>query len=302
MTKFIETTGRTEDDAVAAALKQLGMSRDDVSVMVLERAKSGFLGFGASPAKVRVSWEEPDPEPIPEPKPVRAPKAAQPKPAPAPIEHKPIPTETNGDVEKVKAFLSGLFERMDVDADIDAGYDSETNTVCVELSGQHVGTLIGRRGETLDAIQHLANYVLNSGSEDRTRVNIDAENYRAKRADALTGLAKKTAAKVVRYRRNQTLEPMNAYERHVIHTALQDFEGVTTYSTGTEPNRRVVIAYDSETAPKDAYADRREDRPRRDDRRDSRPRRSGGYSSRPSYPSAPAQEKPPVDKTVKEWS
>ena len=107
---------------------------------------------------------------------------------------------------------------------------------------------------------------------------------------------------MVRYRRNQTLEPMNAYERHVIHTALQDFEGVTTYSTGTEPNRRVVIAYDSETAPKDAYADRREDRPRRDDRRDSRPRRSGGYSSRPSYPSAPAQEKPPVDKTVKEWS
>ena len=319
MIKSIEATGRTEDDAIANALRDLGMSRDDVSVMVLERAKSGFFGFGASPAKIKVTWEEPDPEPVPEPKPAprptvkpAAPKApakpaapkAAPKPAPAEHERKPSTPATPEDVEKVSAFLDGLFERMGVEAKADAVIDPETGTICVELSGERVGALIGRRGETLDAIQHLTNYVLNSGSDERTRVNIDAENYRAKRADALTGLARKTAARVVRYRRNQTLEPMNAYERHVIHTALQDFEGVTTYSTGTEPNRRVVVAYDPETAPKDGYQSRRDDRPRRDDRRDSRPpRRSGsGYPSRPAYPSAEAPEKPPVDKTVREWN
>ncbi len=314
MIKSIEATGRTEDDAIANALRELGMSRDDVSVMVLERAKSGFLGFGASPAKIKVTWEEPDPEPAPAPKSAPRPAAkpaapkAQAKPAPkaAPAEHerKPAAPATPEDVEKVEAFLAGLFERMGVEAKADAVIDPETGTICVELSGERVGALIGRRGETLDAIQHLTNYVLNSGSDERTRVNIDAENYRAKRADALTGLARKTAARVVRYRRNQTLEPMNAYERHVIHTALQDFEGVTTYSTGTEPNRRVVVAYDPETAPRDSYQSRRDDRPRRDDRRDSRPpRRSGsGYPSRPAYPSTEAPEKPPVDKTVREWN
>ncbi len=314
MIKSIEATGRTEDDAIANALRELGMNRDDVSVMVLERAKSGFLGFGASPAKVKVSWEEPDPEPAPPPKPAPVPrpaaKPAAPKPAPAEHEHKPAAPATPEDVARVEDFLAGLFERMGVEAKADATIDPETGTICVELSGERMGTLIGRRGETLDAIQHLTNYVLNSGSDERTRVNIDAENYRAKRADALTGLARKTAARVVRYRRNQTLEPMNAYERHVIHTALQDFEGVTTYSTGTEPNRRVVIAFDAATAPKGSYSDRGRDRGDRGDRRydsrDSRPpRRSGsGYPSRPSYPSgsAPAPEKPPVDKTVREWN
>ncbi len=302
MTKSIETTGRTEDDAIAAALRQLNKSRDDVSVVVLERAKSGFLGFGASPAKVRVSWEEPDPEPEPVPKAVKP--APERKPA---AQRKPTVPATGEEVDRVRDFLSGLFERMGVEAEADVSIDPETGTICVELTGEHVGALIGRRGETLDAIQHLTNYVINSGSDEHTRVNIDAENYRAKRADALTGLARKTAARVVRYRRNQTLEPMNAYERHVIHTALQDYEGVTTYSTGTEPQRRVVVAYDPATAPRDAgYTPRREDRPRRDDRRDSRPSHRSGdrYSSRPSYPSgaAPAPEKPPVDKTVKEWS
>ncbi len=267
MTKFIETTGRTEDDAVNAALRELGKSRDEVSVEVLERARSGFLGFGGSPAKVRVSWEE-----------------------------------VESEVQRVETFLAGLFQRMGVDAVAEAQMQ-EDGSVSVELKGERVGALIGRRGETLDAIQHLTNYVLNAGSEERTRVNIDAENYRAKRAEALSGLAKKTATKVVRYRRNQTLEPMNAYERHVIHTALQDFDGVTTFSTGTEPNRRVVIAYDAATAPRDTYRDRRDDRPR--DRRDSRPPRrqqSSGYSGQRSAYQSPAPEKPPVDKTVREWN
>lgn len=293
MTKSIEMTGRTEDDAINAALEKLGLTRDDVSVTVLERAKSGFFGIGSSPARILVSYEVPDEKPAP-----AAPRTAS-RPAPR-------SAEAQGDeVERVRTFLLGLFERMGVEAEVDATFNAEDSTVSVELSGSKVGALIGRRGETLDAIQHLANYMLNNGSDDRTRVNVDAENYRAKRADTLTALAKKTAAKVVRYRRNQALEPMNAYERHVIHSALQDYPGVTTYSTGTEPGRRVVVAYEASTAPKDTYGDTVDSRPpRRDDRRDSRPRRSSGYSSRSNFggTSNPAPEKPPVDKTVREWN
>ena len=113
----------------------------------------------------------------------------------------------------------------------------------VELVGQELGSLIGRRGETLDAIQQLTGYAVNRGQSKRVRIHVDAEGYRAKREESLERLARKVAGKVVKYRRNVTLEPMNAYERHVIHTALQDYPDVTTYSIGTEPNRRTVVAY-----------------------------------------------------------
>ena len=113
----------------------------------------------------------------------------------------------------------------------------------VNLSGAGMGSIIGRRGETLDAIQHLTGYVINKGQNKRIHVSVDAEEYRAKREESLRSLAYKVAAKVVKYRKNMTLEPMNSYERHVIHTALQEYEEVSTYSTGSEPNRRVVVAY-----------------------------------------------------------
>ena len=123
-------------------------------------------------------------------------------------------------------------------------YEEEKNRYKVILEGQRLGALIGRRGETLDAIQQLTNYAVNSGRDKRVRIHVDAENYRAKREQSLESLANKVAGKVLKYRRSVTLEPMNAYERHVIHAALQDKEGVTTYSIGTEPNRRVVVAYE----------------------------------------------------------
>ena len=113
----------------------------------------------------------------------------------------------------------------------------------VDLVGENLGILIGRRGETLDAIQHLANYAVNRGQNKRVRINVDAENCRLKREESLQRLAQKVAGKVTKYRRNIPLEPMNAYERHVIHATLQDYPDVTTYSTGTEPNRRIVVAY-----------------------------------------------------------
>ncbi|MEM5769105.1 MAG: RNA-binding cell elongation regulator Jag/EloR, partial [Bacillota bacterium] len=117
------------------------------------------------------------------------------------------------------------------------------------LSGDGMGAIIGRRGETLDAIQHLTNYAVNRGVEERTHISIDAENYRAKREESLVHLAEKMAAKALKYRRSMALEPMNSYERHVIHTALQNYAGVTTASTGVEPNRRVVISCEKQSPP-----------------------------------------------------
>ena len=145
--------------------------------------------------------------------------------------------------QQITAFLTGLLEHMESTAQVKVYMDSEGRYKVI-LEGEKLGSLIGRRGETLDAIQQLTNYSINKGGDKRIRVHVDAENYRLKREQSLHHLAHKVAAKVVKYKRNVTLEPMNAYERHVIHTALQDVEGVTTYSMGTDPNRRVIVAYD----------------------------------------------------------
>ena len=246
MLKYIESTGRSEEAAIEAALQKLGMDRDDVSVEVLERAKTGFLGIGASPAKVKVTYEVPDEAPVAEEKPletVPAAPAAEEAPKAEP-QAQPAAVTVDGDerAEKIRAFLTGLLAHMGSSA-VPSITLGEENTYEVELLGEHLGSLIGRRGETLDAIQQLTNYAVNHGQSHRVRVHVDAEGYRAKREESLERLALKVAGKVVKYRRNVTLEPMNAYERHVIHTALQDYPDVTTYSTGTEPNRRTIVAY-----------------------------------------------------------
>ena len=276
---YIDVTAKTEDEAIRKALEQLGLDRDDVSVEILERSKTGFLGIGAAPAKVRVTYEgsqepqelkvEAPAEPMKEVKPFRpsapvptkaeAPKAEprkrEEKPAAAPAEkqepqeERPAPVlelgeEVNDEkAQKIKAFLTGLLEHMESSAQIKV-YQPEKGRYKVILEGEKLGALIGRRGETLDAIQQLTNYSVNRGERNRVRIHVDAEGYREKREQSLQRLALKVAGKVVKYRRNVTLEPMNAYERHVIHTALQDVAHVTTYSTGTEPNRRVIVAYE----------------------------------------------------------
>ena len=166
----------------------------------------------------------------------KAPKAAAPA-EPA------APKYTEGVKAATESFLRGLLERMGVKAEITIR-DRDNGGLLVELSGPGMGAVIGRRGETLDAIQHLTNYAVNRGSDKRCHISVDAESYRAKREESLVHLAEKMAAKVVKYKRSMALEPMNSYERHVIHTALQNFEGVSTSSTGTEPNRRVVVSYE----------------------------------------------------------
>ncbi len=318
MEKFIIATGKTIDQAVANALEELGLERDSVSVEVLESPKSGFLGLGGHPAKVKVSYEAPDepaapaapaapapavpeapksalssasrkpkksnlpkkqepeipesgavlrpknptpPAPAPRaPKPPRAPQEQRAPRAPreqrAPQEQRPVmppkeyPVAAPGSTEeKIEGFLKGLLEHMGSNA-VPHAVAGDADTYQVELVGEHLGMLIGRRGETLDAIQHLTNYAMNHGAQKHIRVNVDAECYRQKREESLQRLALKVAGKVERYRRNVTLEPMNAYERHVIHAILQDQPNVSTYSIGTEPNRRVVVAYGKNAAPR----------------------------------------------------
>ena len=265
MRQFIDVTGKTEDEAIQNALRQLGLDRDDVSVEILERAKSGFLGLGSCPAKVRVSYEVPDEEqtaPAAAEETVQeaaASAAEEQEPAPAPqredanrllpgdevliAAEEPAPVQgDDGKAEQIRTFLTGLMEHLHVQAVPEITLTPE-GSYKVVLQGQGLGAIIGRRGETLDAIQQLTSYSVNHGQSKRVRIHVDAEGYRAKREESLQRLAVKVAGKVVKYRKNVTLEPMNAYERHVIHTALQDHPNVTTYSTGTEPNRRTVVAY-----------------------------------------------------------
>ena len=230
MIKTLEKTGRTEDDAINAALRELGLDRDDVSVEIIERAKSGFLGIGASPAVVRVSYEVAD-EPVVVEEPVVESVCAE-----------CAQADEDDDYAAIRNFLGGLLDRMGVKAEMEIS-PRANDGVNVSLSGNGMGAIIGRRGETLDAIQHLTNYVVNRGSDKHMHISVDAECYRSKREESLTRLAEKMAEKAIKYKRSMALEPMNSYERHVIHTALQNFEGVSTSSTGVEPNRRVVVSY-----------------------------------------------------------
>ena len=310
MEKTIITSGKTIELAVEAALTQLGLQRDDVTYQVLALPKAGFLGLGAQPAKVQVTYEVPDPVPAapekpksalgsasrskPKAAPVKkeepkaeavkeekkaeapkqekkaeapkaekkpeAPKKAEPKAekkseAPkAPKQEKPkaekkveapkeyVPAEAGSVEEKIEIFIKGLLEHMDSKA-VPHCWKVEGTTYKVDLVGDDLGYLIGRRGDTLDAIQHLANYSVNREVDGHIRINVDAESYREKREESLRRYARKKAQQVLKARRRTTLEPMNAYERHVIHAALQEMDNITTHSTGTEPNRRVVIEY-----------------------------------------------------------
>ncbi len=316
MVQSIDVSGKTEEEAIEKALTQLSMDRDEVSVEILERAKPGFLGIGATPALVRVSYDDGRPElrsekqepafrpeqrksreereqeaaaakaekerraaeakknapkeDLPrdfqpevlqnkggekpeksERKEKRAERGERPERAETKREKRPAaPKAELGEecrderAEQIRTFLTGLLAHMESEAAVKV-YEVEKNRYKVILEGDKLGALIGRRGETLDAIQQLTSYAVNrSGEKNRARIQVDAENYREKREQSLERLADKVAGKVLKYRRNMTLEPMNAYERHVIHTALQDVKDISTFSIGTEPNRRVVVAYD----------------------------------------------------------
>ena len=186
------------------------------------------------------------PKPERKPLPPKAPAAPLEKPVVTMIPDEQI--DPASPVGQAQSFLKELTHLMGVDVTVAMGTDAENN-IFAQMTGDTLGILIGRRGETLDAIQHLTNYAVNRGSDKHMHISVDAESYRAKREESLVRLAEKMAAKAVKYKRSMALEPMNSYERHVIHTALQDYEGVTTSSTGTEPNRRVVVSYEKPQRP-----------------------------------------------------
>lgn len=198
-----EKTAKTKEEAIAAALAELNATEDEVEIETVEEGSKGFLGLGSKDAVVKVTLL-PNPE------------------------------------RRAKDFLNGIFDILGEEVDVDVQTDDDT--IKVEFAGPDMGVVIGKRGETLDALQYLTSLVVNRGDSDFKKVSLDAENYREKRNAALESLAHKLAKKVTRTRRSTTLEPMNSYERRIIHSALQDDPYVTTYSVGQGVNRKVVIA------------------------------------------------------------
>ena len=198
-----EKKAKSADEAKLLALKELGIDEDDAEIEVVEEGSKGFLGIGSKDAKV-------------------------------------IVTAKDANSVIAKTFLSQIFDAMNMDVEIDAKTNGEN--LDVEISGDHMGIVIGKRGDTLDALQYLTSLVINRESDKRVRVILDTEDYRAKRHDALTALSNRLADKVARTGKKYTLEPMNPYERRIIHSNLQSSDKVTTFSVGEEPFRKVVIA------------------------------------------------------------
>lgn len=217
MLKSIEATGNNVDSAINSALLTLGKERDDVTVEIIEKAKAGFLGIGAQPAKVRVSYEVEEEATI---------------------------------SKKALDFLGGMLTRFGTEAKLEMRVDEEESAVYIDIAGDDMGAVIGRRGDTLDALQYLTSIVSNRGQEKRYHIILDAENYRAKRRATLEKLAVTTAQKAIKYKRSMSLDPMNPQERRVIHATLQEYSGVSTRSTGNEPNRKVVILPDGIREPR----------------------------------------------------
>jgi spoIIIJ-associated protein len=203
MAYCVEKTAKTVQEAVAQALTELNTGRDKVDVEVLDEGNKGLFGIiGNKMAKIRVTVKE-----------------------------------LRGD--KVENFLNDVFEKMGVAADMEVTEDEDS--ISVKIKGKDIGIIIGRRGETLDSLQYLASLVINKSEEEYKRVIIDIENYRQKREETLIRLASKLADRVIKYKKDITLEPMNPYERRIIHASLQNNKYVQTYSVGDEPNRKVVI-------------------------------------------------------------
>ena len=220
---YKEFSGKTVDDAITEACQEFTVTSDRLDYEVIDKGSSGFLGLGTKPAliKARILDENSKKEES---------YAAKESAAPA------VKAETANDP---KEFLDKVFKAMKLDVNVKV--EQIGNDMNIELSGDEMGVLIGKRGQTLDSLQYLTSLVVNKGSNEYIRVKVDTENYRKRRKDTLENLAKNLAYKVKRTKRPVTLEPMNPYERRVIHSALQNDKYVSTHSEGEEPFRRVVI-------------------------------------------------------------
>lgn len=277
--EFIEISAKTVDDAITKACIEMETSSDNLEIQVVREGTSGFLGFGSKPAIIKVRRKEaPEEEIIPkvekpkpeikkeevkkeEKKPVkrperkqdRKPERRQERKKPAAAERHPVPEKkeyiivdrTQEEIAAMKeaadTFLKDVFKAMELPVTITLEYNEETGNLDIDFSGDDMGMLIGKRGQTLDSLQYLTSLVVNKGQEHYIRVKLDTENYRSRRKDTLENLARNIAYKVRKTRKPVSLEPMNPYERRIIHSALQGNRYVETYSEGNEPYRHVVV-------------------------------------------------------------
>ncbi len=202
--EYLEFTAKTVDDAITEACQKLSITSDKLDYVVVEEGSTGFLGLKSKPAIIKAKVKDS-------------------------LE------------DKVKAFLDDVFEAMQLDANVKINYSQDSRNMDIDIEGDDMGILIGKRGQTLDSLQYLASLVANKEADEYIRVKVDTENYRERRKETLENLAKNMAFKVKRTKRSVSLEPMNPYERRVIHSALQDDKFVTTHSEGEEPFRHVVV-------------------------------------------------------------
>lgn len=248
--KSIEKVGKTVDDAITEALIELGASTDQVDIEVISKGSKGLLGFGAKDAKVRVTLKE-----VEEELEVKEIREIIPEKVSINEEVKVNVTETQGDsedtvvvskqeveqvIKNAECFLNKLLKQMDVECTVQSEV-IHNNRISMSLEGKNMGIIIGKRGETLDAIQYLVNIVANKERKEYIKIMLDTENYRARREETLRKLAFKLSKKVQKSRKPIILEPMNPYDRRIIHSALQDSKFVKTHSEGKEPFRKVVI-------------------------------------------------------------
>lgn len=243
--EYMEFKGKTKNDAITEACRHFSVPSDKLDYEVIDEGKTGFLGMGSRPALIKARVKEEKQEVVETEERIEAPVT----------EHLPVDKETtvkeevdkNDTYEKIdveavtKKFLMDVFAAMGISVEITAKYDEESKTLEADLSGDEMGVLIGKRGQTLDSLQYLISLVVNKGTTEYIRVKVDTENYRERRKETLENLAKNISYKVKRTRRPVSLEPMNPYERRIIHSALQNDKYVTTHSEGEEPFRRVVI-------------------------------------------------------------
>ena len=253
---FIQVSAKTVEDAVLEAAMKLATTREHLEYEVIEKGSAGFLGFGAKNAviKARALTEEEievtttKEEPVVEPVKTEVKKEIK-KEEPVKVEEPAVEEKAEPVKKAVPAgkeisaedFLKDVFKAMDMVVDIKVTENTEEKSLDIELSGEEMGVLIGKRGQTLDSLQYLVSLVVNKYSDEYIRVKIDTENYRERRKETLENLARNIAYKVKRTRKTVSLEPMNPYERRVIHSALQNDRYVTTHSEGEEPYRRVVV-------------------------------------------------------------
>jgi len=356
MTKTLRKSAKTEDEAIKLALAELGVERDDVSIQLIERAKAGFFGIGASPAIIEVTYEASEEISYSSSAKSDANENTELKKTAIHQDNKKTESHARENVKsetakienakrhdqapiqdaaskkeppdrskeamskeaienRVKSYLEGLIERTGFTAIVTVKRE-DSGDINVLLESEEAGSIIGRRGETLEAMQSLTNYTINKNLHHRIRITIDTEGYRQRRDETLISLAEKTAARVIKYRRNITLEPMNAYERHIIHATLQEYDGVSTHSVGSEPNRRVVVVCERAgfTEPgsfsvRDNHGNNTEVRHRRDIPR--APAGKHGSGRRDSFAQQPSAPRPqpanieaysaPENPNYKEW-